>query len=803
LSATPLVTAIAVLSLALGIGANTALFSIVNGLILRPLPVRDPGRLVLLDQGSWTNPIWEEIRTRQTEIADGAFAWAADRFDVSTAGTTDPVDGLFVSGRMFEVLGVAAVRGRPLTEADDVRSRPEDAAVAEISYGFWQRRYGGAADVIGRRMSINRMPFTIVGVTPLGFEGPDVGRSYDVAVPLAAERLLRGPESALDRRMAWWLNIMLRLQPGQSLGAAMDRLRVSQPHIREATLPAYRQADDLADYLRAPFTLVPAANGRSSLRSRYERPLTTIMIVVGMVLLIACANIANLMMARAVARRHELSVRLALGASRFRLARQLFVESVLLTAGGAALGMLFANWGSRTLVAQLSTPGNPVHLDLSLDWRVLAFTTAVAVLTALLFGLAPAIGVSGLAPNDALKDHGRGIPGGGRMGFRSALVVMQVALSLTLVVAAGLFTRTFAALVTREAGFDQQGVLIVKISLESTRIARDARTQLFERLRQAAASLPGVRSAATSFTTPVSNTGWNTRIAEPASKLGPRERMSLVNAISPGWFDTYGIRLSAGRDFDWGDRMGTTQVAIVNRTFARRFLKSENPIGLTFAEDGPGDPLYLVVGLVEDSVYRSLRSEMMPTLYLAMGQRKDATTNAIGIRIAAGDPLALAKPLADALNREEPNATLSFLSLADQVGASLTQERLVATLSAFFGALALVLAALGLYGVASYAVNRRRTEIGIRMALGANSGEVVRLVLVRLGWLVGAGLIAGAGLSLWATRFMRTLLYGLEPHDPVTFACAAVVLALVGGLAGWLPARRASRIDPTIALREG
>jgi putative ABC transport system permease protein len=806
LRATPIVTAVAVLSLALGIGANTALFSILNGLLLKSLPVHEPARLALLEKGDWTNPIWEEIRSREQEIGESAFAWSGERFDLAETGETDVVEGEYVSGRLFDVLGISAVRGRMIGPADDVRGGGPDGAVAVVSYALWQRRFGGADDVVGRRITVERVPFTIVGVAPEGFFGPEVGRTMDVAIPIGTEPLVRGKETFLDRRSTWWLNIMVRLRPDESVEQATGRLRGVQPQIRAATLPANWPAAEQGHYLSEPLTLASASTGQSWLRQRYVRPLTVILIVVGLVLLIACANIASLLLARAVSRRHEFSVRLALGASRSRIARQLLAESVMMAAGGALLGLAFAHWASRILVSQLTALSSQVTLDLSLDWRVLAFTSAVTGATVMLFGLAPAFGVSSVAPQDALKEQGRGVAGDRRMTLRHALVVMQVALSLTLVVGALLFARTFTALVTREAGFDREPILIVNVNAQRISVPAERRPELFEQLRQAAASVPGVASAAASFTSPVATSGWNMGVAvPPGSPLGRRERMTWVNAVSPGWFRTYGMPLATGRDVSHSDSPGGPHVAVVNRSFAKRFLEPGNPIGQQFKQGEPfAGTAYEVIGLVEDAVYRSLRAEMMPIIYIPIAQWDRPSPDVVlSIRSAGAPPLALARSVTAALTASDGRLAVSSHSLSAQVGAALVQERLLANMSVFFGGLALLLAGLGLYGVTSYAVNSRRTEIGIRMALGANPAGVIRLVLRRVGWLVATGVVAGMGLSLWVTQFVSTLLYGLQPRDPITLVAAACLLTVVGTLAGWVPARRAANTDPTIVLREG
>ena len=513
LRGTPIVTLVAILSLALGIGANTAIFSIVNSLMLRTLPVASPERLFLVNTGpeartSWTNPIWEQIRDRQ-QVFDGALAWASTRFNLAQGGQTEFVDGVWASGGYFDVLGVTPLLGRTFRPEDDRRGGGPDGPVAVISYSFWQRRYGGEAGAVGRSLVIERVPYTIIGVTPPEFFGTEVGRAFEVAIPLGTEPLIRGKESGLDRRSMWWLNVMVRLKPDQPIEAATTALRGVQPQVREATIPEHYRPQDRDRYLAEPFTLDPAARGSSMLRSRYERPLQLIMVVVGTVLLIACANIANLLLARAAARRHEISVRLALGASRLRLVRQLLAESLLLSGCGALLGLLFAHWGSRLLLRQLSTATSRVFLDLALDWRVLIFTSAAAVTTALLFGMAPAFRASRVDPNESLKEQGRGISTDRRFSIGNLLVVVQVALSLILVVAAGLFLRTFSSLANLDLGFQREGVVVVNVNAQLLGLEPAARGRLFERVRQAALSTPGVHQASLSVVTPVSGSTWN------------------------------------------------------------------------------------------------------------------------------------------------------------------------------------------------------------------------------------------------------------------------------------------------------
>ena len=793
-----------IVTLALGIGANTAIFSILDSLLLRALPVRDPARLVLASWGqntAFTYPLWDEIH-RQTEGVGAFAAWSATRFDLARTGQTDMVDGLWVSGEFFDVLGVPAVFGRTVRDGDDRRGGGSDGPVAVISYAFWQRRYGGAVDVVGKTLTLNRVksPFRIIGVTPPGFFGPVVGRHFDVAIPFGTEPLFAPRRSLLDQRVTWWVTIAARLGPGQTIASLTTAFRAIQPRVRAATLPEGEPSDGSSEYLRRPFSLKSAATGVSSLRARYERPLEVLMIIVVMVLLVACANVANLQLARGEARRHELSVRRALGASRFRLARQLLVESALLSTLGTALGLVVARWGSRLLVSQLSTSVSTAFLDLSFDWRLLGFAAVLSVTTAVLFGTIPALRAARTDANDALRD-GRSLLGPGRRIVGHTLVVAQVGLSVGLVVAAGLFVRSFAALATLNLGFDTDRVLAVSVGGRPGTIAPDTLLAIFDRVRESAAAVPGVERASYAAIVPVTGGGSMLDLEVPgAPALSGDNRWVYVNFISPEWFATFGTPVLAGRDFTVRDRAGAPAVVIVNETLARRVFGNRSPLG---APIRVGEVQADIVGVVGDAVYSDLRTPVPPTVYIPIAQevRQIHHDVSILVRSAHGSPAALTRGVVEAIAKVDPTLLLSVRTVRDQVDAALTRERLVAMLAAFFGVLALLLAAIGIFGVTAYAVHRRHAEIGLRMALGASQAGVVRLMLGRVLLLVGAGLLTGGAASFWASRLVKALLFGIEPRDPVTFAGAALVVAVVGLLAAAVPAWRASRIDPTTVMR--
>ena len=799
---------VAVGTLALGIGANTALFSIFNSLTLRPLPVANPARLAVLTEGSWSYPVWQEISARSTTLFDDAFAWANERFDLSRGGETVPVDGAYVSGRFFEALGIGTIRGRPIAPGDD-RGATTNEPVAVISYRLWHQHFAGADDVVGRRITIQRVPITIVGVMPPGFFGVEVGRRMDVMIPFATEPLIRGKESWLASPSVTWVEMMVRVKPGQSLAQADVALRAVQPLIRDATIAGVptRRA---ARYLTRPFTLAPAATGKSPLRTRFETPLFAMVVAVGLVLLVACANIAGLFVARALARRRELSVRLALGGSRRRIAQLLFTESCLVAMAGAALGLVFAVWSSALLVQQLSTWQDAVALDVVLDRRVLAFTAILASLSAIVAGVAPILGLKSVPASDALKAAGRSIAGDRRFRLRGALVVAQIALSLVLVVVAGLCLRTFASLNRLPLGFTPGPLLVAELDLRASGAPIEQRGPLAARLQDAARAVPGVRSASVSAVMVLTGGGMGSnRIAideRPIAQDDRSENRLWLNAITPGWFETMGTPLVMGRDFNDADRVGSPLVAVVNQAFVRRYQLGEQPLGRTVRVGGStGETRYEIVGLVGDAVYTSPRDGLMATMYLPIAQgdpRAFRPTVFLTVNTAPGQRSAVQREVSAALERAEPTVAFTVRTYDQLIDATVTQERLIAILSGFFGGLALLLAGIGLYGVVAQAVRARRSEIGLRLALGARPAEILRLVVRGVGVLIVAGLAVGVAASSWATQLVAPMLFQVDARDPASFWAAAGVLVATGVLAAWLPARRAARLDPTTLLRD-
>jgi predicted permease len=804
LSRSPLVTSLAVLSLALGIGANTAVFSIVNGLYLRSLPVPEPGQLAVLGvtdrHRAFSHPAWAEIR--DVGRLD-AFAWYPTRFDLSPGGETDFVDGAWASARIFDVLRLPPAIGRGFTADDDRPGGGPDGPVAVISDRLWQQRFGGRPDAIGQTLLIQRRPFTVAGVMPPGFHGPDAGRACDIILPLGSEPLVRGADSWLNLRTTTWLRVMARVAPPETFEAASARVRAVQAALRDATMPASRAQNDLA----APLVFLPAAGGvATSVGRDYRLPLQILMAIVALVLLVACANVAALQLVRASARRRDLSIRLALGASRWRVARQCLAESALVAGAGAFAGLLVAQWTSRLLVSQIAAGNDPLFLDLEPDARVLAFTGLVATMTALVFGTAPAVRAAGTDPGETMALSSRGIAGARRGFAGDALIVLQVALSLVLIVFAGVFVRTFSSLATIDLGFDRGGVLLARVTAQR-RTPIEARPDLYLRLQRSVAAAPGVAAAGISVASPISGSTWGVSF-NPEGKAASPETDANVYAhhVTPGWFAAYGVPLTQGRDFADTDRAGSPRVAIVNQALARTILRTGSPVGRLLVQTGlrtPPAPL-LVIGVVGDAAYLSAREPAPPTMFLPLLQMPSpppAVT--IAARGGGANPAALAKTVAAAVASVDPELPLTFRTLEDQVNASLIQERLLAMVSAFFGVIALLLAGLGLYGLMAHGVALRRSEIGVRMALGAAAPKVIRLVLGRAALLVAAGVLIGAALSRWTAGFGASLAFGLEPGDVATLAASVLLLVVVGLVAAWAPARRAMRVDPAEIFRQG
>ena len=812
LRANPGFAATAILSLALGIGANTAIFSILNAVMLRSLPVEDPQRLVQLGSPRsdpahplrvyFTNPIWEQVRDHQQAFS-GALAFSEDRFDLAAGGESHFAEGLWASGDFFQVLGVPAMRGRVFTPDDDLHGGGRAGPVAVISHGFWKRHFASDPVIVGKTIRLNRHLFTIIGITPPWFTGLDVDTAYDVAIPIGCEPILRTDASALADRDWWWLRILGRLLPGETPRQAEARMKALAPEVYRATLSLNLHAGGQKEYLQRSFALRPAATGFSDTGTQYRTALFTLMAVVGLVLLIACANIANLLLARAAARQREISIRMAIGAARRRVMRQLMSESLLLSVLGAAGGLLFAVWGSQLLVRFLSTAGSELQLDTAPDLRVLAFTMGVALLTGLLFGLAPALRATRVSPNNFLKEHGRSVEAG-RFGLGRALVTGQVGLSLMLLVGAGLFLGTLRNLLSIDLGFIRHNVLLVGAGMTQANVPKEQRPRVYREIVERLRTIAGVSSASSSAMTPIGRGQWDSEVSpEGYSPKGKDDTLVYFNRVSPGYFATMRQPVLLGRDFSDHDDSGAPKVMLITESVARRFFGQANPIGKTIRADGPGKAgIYQVIGVVKDAKYASVDEGLTLTVYIACAQDSDPRPG-VNFEVRTERlPDTFIPAVRAAIGEVNRGISLEFRNFETQVNESLLQPRMVALLSAFFGGLALLLAMIGLYGVTAYGVARRQSEIGIRMALGAQPGSVVWLVLREVAAMLAIGTALGLGASLSAGRLVASLLYGVKPSDGAPLAIAAVVLALATGIAAYLPAHRAARLDPMAALRE-
>jgi len=811
-------TLVAVLSIGLGIGANTAIFQLVDAVRLRTLPVNNPQELASIDFASgsarsgWfstrsarlTYGHWEQIRAQQQAFT-GVLAWSATRFNLAAGGEARYAEGLYVSGEFFRNLGVTPVLGRTFTTEDD--SEICDSPGAVLSYAFWQRELGGDPGALTRTITLDGRPFPVIGVATPSFFGVEVGNRFDVAIPLCADRLLaEDKKGRIPIPHAWWISMMGRLKPDWTVERATAHLQALSPAIMQATLPSTYRAETAKRYLANKLVAAPAGTGVSGLRRQYERPLWLLLATTGLVLLIACTNLANLLLARGRAREHEVAVRLAIGASRWRLVRQFLAESLLLAVAGSALGVALAQALSRGLVAFLSTAESPLFVGLGVDGRVLAFTAALAVTTCVLFGLVPAMRATRLAPAAAMRSGGRGATAGReRLSLRRSLVATQVALSLVLLVGALLFVRSLRNLLTTDAGFQAEGVLSVSLDLRRPQYGKERLPVVYRDLLARLSTRRGVVSAAQVWFTPVSGSGWNNSVGPDGAPAEASGKESHFNRVGPGYFRTMGTPLIAGRDFNDRDTFSSPKVAIVNEEFARRFFGGANPVGRTFrleAAAGKPEPLCQIVGLVKNTKYYELREDFIPIGFFPIAQDDDPDARATFVLSAAGPVGDVMRNVKTAAAEIDPGIGIEFRLLSRQLQESLLRERLMATLSAGFGLLAALLATLGLYGVIAYMVAQRRHEIGLRIALGADRGRVIWLVLREAGLLLAVGLTVGAVIALWAGRAATTLLFGLQPHDPATMIAAMALLAGAALAASYGPARRAAALEPMVALRD-
>ncbi len=811
-------TTVAILSLALGMGANTAIFQLVDVVRLRTLPIQKPEELVYIDfpQGSqrsgwfstrssrFTYAQWEQIRTQQQAFS-GMLAWSATRFNLASGGEARYAEGMYVNGDFFRTLSVTPLLGRVFTSEDDTPACGDPGAV--ISYSFWQRQFGGDSAAVGRTVMLEGRPFPIIGVTPAPFFGVEVGRQYEVAIPICADRVLDVNRTDEKGRApilhAWWISTMGRLKPGWTVERAKAHLESLSPGIMQATLPPIYRPDAAKKYLANKLEATPGETGVSGLRREYERPLWLLLATTGVVLLIACANLANLLLARASIREREVAVRLALGASRGRLIRQLLAESLLLALLGATVGVALAQVLSRVLISFLTTANNPLFLGIGMDMRVLGFTMAVAVLTCVLFGLAPALRATHIAPVTALRSGGRSTTAGReRFGLRRALVVTQVALSLVLLVGSLLFARSLQKLMSVDPGFRPEGILAVQLNLSGAQYAKERLPAVHRDLLQRAASKAGVAAIAQVAMAPISGSGWNGTVRIQPTDAG---KESFFNRTGPDYFRTMGTTMIAGRDFSDRDTLASPKVAIVNEVFASQFFDGANPVGHTFRhelEAGKPDAVYEIVGLVKNTKYYGLREDFRPIAFYPIAQDDRPGSGATFVVRTAGPVGEVINNVKTAVAEVSPSIGIEFQVMSRQIQEGLMREKLMATLSTGFGLLAGLLAVLGLYGVIAYMVARRRNEIGVRVALGADRGRVIRLVLREAVVLLAVGLVAGVLLSLWVGQAASTLLYGLQANDPATLVVATLLLSAIALAASFAPARRAAALEPMAALRE-
>jgi len=797
----PVFSTVAILSLSLGIGANTAIFQLLDAVRLRTLPIRNPNELARIaivggnqgmgvntQYGDLTRPIWEELHRRQKAFS-GMFAWAVNGDVVGSGSQLERVNGLYVTGDLFQVLGVDAWRGR-LVIPEDEHACPATTAV--VSYAYWQTRMGRREIDSNSKLLIDGRLMQVTGVTPPGFLGLAVGDRFDIVLPFCKPKELM--------RNLFVVTVMGRLRPGVSLPGASAELAVLSPGIMAATEITGYGSESVARYRRLRLAAYPAGTGVSSLREEYNDSLWLLLGVTGLVLLIACANLANLILARASARERELGVRLALGASRGRLLSQLLTENALLAMAGAVLGIGIAQVVSRALVWSLSTESGAVLLPMAIDWRVLAFAAAVTTLTCMVFGAIPVLRAAAVQPASALRGGGRGMTASrDRFSLQRALVVTQISVSLVLLVGALLFVRSFHKLMTFDPGMREEGVTAAFIGFQQSNIPRERYLQFQQRLVEEVLAVPGVLSAATTTNPPLLGGSWTHGI-----QIGSAKGDSKFTWVGPDYFATMGIPLLRGRGFSATDTADSARVAVVNETFVRQYSGGADPIGMamrTGQEPDYPSTVYTIVGVIPDTKYACLRCGTPPMTFAPASQCPAPRPWTAILIHSSLPPEAIANRVKRRLAEKHPEMATQLSSFQTLIRDGLVRDRLMAMLSGFFGLLAAMLAMAGLYGVVSYMAARRRNEIGIRIALGARRGQVIGMVMREAAWMVLAGVVAGTLLELLAGRAAATLLFDLKPYDVPTLAAGGGLLSGIAVLASFLPARRASRLDPMQALR--
>jgi predicted permease len=822
----PVLTIIAVVSLALGIGANTAIFAVAKKVLLDSLPVRNPSELRLLtwvsgheqpvppvwgDVGpteggglrstAFSYPVLEELR-KKTDVFQSLIAFKDIQLTVNVEGDPQLVSGEMVSGDAFSGLGVEPILGRPITPADD--AGPGKGPVAVISEGYWTQKFGRSSSVVGKTIFVNGVPMTVVGVSPARFSGLQMGQRIEVFVPLTMQPILipreqlteSGSSSLLNNSQSWWVLILARLRPDVPESRAQAALDLVLRQTALATLPKAKGMDQF--HLK----LEPGNRGLDYLKDRFASPSYVLLALSGLVLLLACVNLANLLLARGATRQREISTRLALGASRFHILRQLLLESLLLSSLGGVAGLALSYFVRNAIPRLLASPREPTSMFVTFDGAVFTFTVALVLGTGLLFGAIPAWQATRTEANTALKDADHATASRRKKWLGKGLVVFQIALSTLLLIGAGLFVRTLVNLSRTPLGFRGDHLLLFHLNPPRSRYNDASLAVLYRQLEEKLSAVPGVRSVALSNIAIIGDghSGSTFHVSgEPVQKEAVRVQ---TNSVGVNFFSTMGIPILQGRGFDAHDTSTSPKIAVINRTLAQQFFPNVNPIGRTFEAEAEDAPVPIqIVGIAADTKYADLRGDTPATFYLPYPQRLRLGRMVVEIHTAAEPHGILNQARATVASMDRDLPLIDVRTMTEQVQSTMSTERTFAQLTSGFGLLALVLASIGIYGITSYTVARRTAEVGIRMAMGAQTSQVLIMVLLEVLWMALAGITLGIGAALVLARFLTSVLYGLKPYDPMTLTTSAALLMTLAILAGLGPARRASRIDPIRALR--